>query len=710
MNLVFVAFLPVYFSIVCALHVQLVEFETIFQHKDCHGDLKATQNLVDDTIKCINKCGRTEYNVQFGFIKFVNHSILVNFSLQDECCNHIMVQNTIPIIAVSKYSKSIISKLLIHGFLSSFHISYSICNSNSMCNNTSVVTNLLGRNSIFQFFICRYGNNASKVTICLNENRNIYRLCGDVNINNTFSRTNLRMPRLQRIKRTQESNVSLHCPLGFKAFYNECGCDPKLVSALPLIQCAKSQLLRPPMTWIGCEKNCTQILYSKKCFIDYCLLTASHLQLNASRIDTQCNYGRTGHICGHCHKGYDSVFGAKPKCKKCSSIWLLLIPVFGIAGFLLVIALFILELTVTKGLINGFVLYTNIVDMENMSIFPSNRKLFLPILVDISNLDLGIEACFYKGMTEFDKHWLQLVFPLYLVCIVGLIAIASRYSAMVEKLTRKRVIPVLATLLFLSYNKLILTTTTVLFYFQPVYHLETNKYELFWPVDTSISLFDVKFILLFAVCLLIFIVFLVPINVVLLFPTCCFKFKKVVYFKPFIDAFQAPYRDKVRYTIGIELLVRLIVCIFNSINFIDYYQKFGANTAIFLLYFSYITLIQPYKDYYKTVLHWSFILNLGFILCLQIYRFSYISESSYLVLLHIVVLAAYVEFAGIVIYEASKFALAHSEILRNIVYSYIIRRAESQQEIQQPQNIVNLPDPIEYEDFQEELLRIDLNY
>ena len=139
MNLVFVAFLLVHFSIVCALHVQLVEFEKIFQHKDCHGDLKTAQNLVDDAIKCINRCGKTEYNVQFGFIKFVNHSILVNFSLQDACCNHIMIQDPIPIIAVSKYSKSIISKLLIHGLLSSFHISFSICHSNSMCNNASVV-------------------------------------------------------------------------------------------------------------------------------------------------------------------------------------------------------------------------------------------------------------------------------------------------------------------------------------------------------------------------------------------------------------------------------------------------------------------------------------------------------------------------------------------------------------------------------------------
>ena len=196
----------------------------------------------------------------------------------------------------------------------------------------------------------------------------------------------------------------------------------------------------------------------------------------------------------YCLEGYDSVFGLQPRCKKCSNIWLWLIPVFGVAGFFLVIVLFLLDLTVTKGLINGFVLCTNIVGMENIIIFPLHNR-FLPVLVDISNLNLGIETCFYKGMTEFDKHWLQLVFPFYLISIVGLIAIASRYSVMVEKLTRKRVISVLATLLFLSYNKLLLTTTTVLFYYQPVFHLKTNKYELYWPVDTSVTLFAPKFLL-----------------------------------------------------------------------------------------------------------------------------------------------------------------------------------------------------------------------
>ena len=696
--------------------LQTIELERILKHRDHPADLRVT---TDNVTMCVKKCGTAECNVEFRSITFDNYNsnftkLTFGEALKVDC-NYKMDQVLIAVIGKNcVYNVSFSRKLPIQSLFSLFCLSLSVsyCNKATCHINTLMVkiplnTKLMYHQKRKVYFICDNETatfiTTAKVAVHLNEIKiGLNKLCRD-----KHTRTGLRVLRSSslRVKRAQEDNTSIDCPLGFKAFHNECDCDPKLVSALPLIECSNPQLLRPAMTWIGCEKNCTQIIYSKNCFIDYCLLTPSYIQLNASRIDVQCNYGRIGHICGHCPKGYNSVLGAHPYCKKCSNIWLLLIPVFGIAGFLLVILLFVLKfLTVTRGLINGFVLYTNIVGMENINIFPSHHKMFLPILVDMSNLDLGIETCFYKGMTDFDRQWLQLIFPLYLICIVGLIAIASRYSVRIEKLTRKRVIPVLATLLFLSYNKLVLTTTTVLFYYQPVYHLETNEYELFWPIDTSITLFEAKFISLFVVCLLIFLVYLVPINVILLFPTYCLRFRRVVYFKPFIDAFQAPYKDKFRYSIGIELLIRMIACTCNAIYTIDYYQKFGANLVVYLMYFSYITMTQPYKAFYKTVLHWSFALNIGFVMALQIYRFSYISQSSYLVLLRIVIFAAYAEFASIMIYEASKRALTHSQRLRDIMYKCIRKEAENQHETLLPEVTEDQHELHEYEDVQEELL------
>ena len=54
-----------------------------------------------------------------------------------------------------------------------------------------------------------------------------------------------------------------------------------------------------------------------------------------------------------CATGFDSVFGSL-KCKRCSNVWLFLIPVFLLVGLLLVISLFTVNLTVVDGKINSF--------------------------------------------------------------------------------------------------------------------------------------------------------------------------------------------------------------------------------------------------------------------------------------------------------------------------------------------------------------------
>ena len=64
------------------------------------------------------------------------------------------------------------------------------------------------------------------------------------------------------------------------------------------------------------------------------------------------------------------------------------------------------------------------------------------------------------------------------------------------------------------------------------------------------------------------------------------------------------------------------------------------------------------------------------------------------------------EFAGIVIYEISKCVLGHSEIVCNFYYNCIIKRSESRQEISQ--DVENPQVPGDCEEFQEELLGVDL--
>jgi len=225
-------------------------------------------------------------------------------------------------------------------------------------------------------------------------------------------------------------------------------------------------ITRPINSWIGTAGMKSDIFYVEYCIAYFCLTKPSNIQLQFP--DSQCVNNRMGVMCGHCPFGLDSVFGSL-NCKQCSNVWLLLLPIFLLAGVLVVISLFTLNLTVVDGKINGFLLYVSSMVGNNYNIFPTRNVLF--VLMSLCNLDLGIEMCFYHGMTEYDKTWLQFAFPVYLISIVAALVITSRYSSSVERLTRRRVIPVIATIFLLSYNKLLMATTKVLFSYKTVYRL-----------------------------------------------------------------------------------------------------------------------------------------------------------------------------------------------------------------------------------------------
>ena len=245
------------------------------------------------------------------------------------------------------------------------------------------------------------------------------------------------------------------------------------------------------------------------------------------------------------------------------------------------------------GNINGFILYVNVLVGNNYSMFPKGSILF--VLISLLNLDLGIETCFYHGMTEYDKTWLQFTFPVYLLLIVASLAFASRYSSSVERLTRRRVIPVIATIFFLSYTKLLLATTKVLFSYKAVYGLDDSHTFIIWMWDSSIPLLGIKFICLFAACLIVFLIVLVPFNFVMLFTKFFYHFRFVVkYIKQFVDACQAPVKDKFRYFFGLELVVRSIYFTLGN-RILNVYQTFSLSTLTSTLLLVYLCIFQPFK-------------------------------------------------------------------------------------------------------------------
>ena len=245
----------------------------------------------------------------------------------------------------------------------------------------------------------------------------------------------LRITTLENVICVFKVNLS-QCPIGFSLDTSNgiCACDPKLEEKLKGIECRISDksFKLPPLSWMSRISN--EIIYTTFCNFDYCLLSESFISLDHP--NDQCLLSRSGIACGQCAGGLSTVFGTS-KCKKCSNAGLFIIPVLAVVGVILVMMLFMLNLTVVNGNINGFILFVNLLSISGVNIFDTKKEVAY-VLILLSNLDLGIEICFYDGMTAYVATWLQFIFPLYLLLIVLGLVMASRYISRVEKITRKK--------------------------------------------------------------------------------------------------------------------------------------------------------------------------------------------------------------------------------------------------------------------------------
>ena len=152
--------------------------------------------------------------------------------------------------------------------------------------------------------------------------------------------------------------------------------------------------------------------------------------------------------------GESSILGS-PQCRRCGNEHLFLLVPFAIAGVCLVVLLFLLNLTVAAGTIHGLIFYANIIASNHHIFLPRDQSKVFTVFVAWLNLDLGIETCFYNGMDTFFITCLQFVSPLYVWTLVGALVYISRHSLLVSKLLGTNTIPVLATLFFLSYAKIL---------------------------------------------------------------------------------------------------------------------------------------------------------------------------------------------------------------------------------------------------------------
>ena len=126
-----------------------------------------------------------------------------------------------------------------------------------------------------------------------------------------------------------------------------------------------------------------------------------------------------------------------------------------LAGITLVALLLVLNMTVAVGTLNGLIFYVNVYANKSI-LFPFQETNFVPVFVSWLNLELGIDVCYFPGMDTFEKTWLQLALPAYIIFLVALVIIISSYSSIFANLIgKKNPVATLATLILLSYAKLL---------------------------------------------------------------------------------------------------------------------------------------------------------------------------------------------------------------------------------------------------------------
>ena len=412
-------------------------------------------------------------------------------------------------------------------------------------------------------------------------------------------------------------------------------------------------------SWIGYTSD-KKYGFTYACPSGFCndSLTTTKIVTDLNVSSPMCNGGRTGTMCSLCPRGKSVVFGSVD-CKSCSNWYIVTILFYAVCGVLLVTMLFLLQLTVRIGTINGLIFYANLLSTGftlGYLLQVDPNLYLLRVFVSFINLNLGFPLCFYNGMDEEVNRLLQFVFPVYVWIIIGLIIVISKRSPKLSSLIGRHCVPVLATLIQLSYSK-IMTNVTETFSFTHVYVMDspdskvtTNAVWFFAGVkyDSPLHITHIFISLTFLL------IFVVPYTFIITFAPFLGKYRLtskylVSKYMPFFDAIYAPYKEKWRCWFGARLCLLLVLLIFRA-SLSGY--SFRWNVGVQFLSVLVFTLLQvhykPFKNMFIHCLDVFFMLNFCF--CAY-FAIALPNDTPLFITVTTFVITAFIVFIGIIIYH-----------------------------------------------------------
>ena len=367
--------------------------------------------------------------------------------------------------------------------------------------------------------------------------------------------------------------VSTNCPTGFHLSSSNNGttCDCNQLLSNHHFQCIiTAKGIRTKITYKSSTNNYwvgylgQQLVFSDHCLSHYCNTvnsTISTTGLTTEDINTtiQCdpNSNRQGLLCSQCTPGTSSQFGSF-RCTQCTFAGLLLVPFGAVAGIVLILLLFLFNFTVLQGDIIGIAFYANVVGiMDEFLQQYSIRIFYIPLA--LINLGLGFETCFFDGMDEFSKAIVQFVFPFYLIALLIIIIIAAhKYNLKVFRIrfVARRSVPVLATIMLLTYSGLINAVIYGLQYTH-IYNVDSGTYQVVWLHQPELEYFKGKHIAVGVLCLVVTLFYLLPLTVVTLLGDLFRICSRNLWYSHFLDVFHGAFRYPFGFWFGTRLLLRI---------------------------------------------------------------------------------------------------------------------------------------------------------
>ena len=428
------------------------------------------------------------------------------------------------------------------------------------------------------------------------------------------------------------------CPRGiaFRETTKTCNVSEKMWRNGYKYNAENQTLSRPGGVWIGTQSASNasdrrnhHFNMFDNCPMDYCNHLRTKIMANETYFDedSQCVDNRQGTLCGACRPPY-SVAIASDKCLKCdfaypkSYLSLLALGYFAIS-FITNALLIAFNVTITDGTVNGFLFYASIFQINRQSfIHRPTHDTFFTEAIAWMNLDIGLTACFSNGFDGFGRTILQFFSPVLIWINAGIIIFLCSKSSRIAAIVGTNGVKVLATLLLISYTK-ILQAEVAVFSCARISVLTDQSIatkDSFWLRDATVPCWQGKHLVLVVIGA-VFGIATIIYTLILLFVQPLQKYshlrplKWVARLKPFIDAYTCPHviKDRYRFWTGLLLLFRALCVVIFAV--LAYKNIFQYNVALIIFICALIfTLVWSFGGIYKSwqlnVLNASFYLNL----------------------------------------------------------------------------------------------------